>query len=89
MDRRYFIEKSLLASGSAIATLACPRSMFAARPREILVLGGTNFLGPAIVEAALIQGHEVTLFNRGQSHPEPEFYKCLNFTHYPQCAWRE
>lgn len=38
------------------------------RPQKILVLGGTNFLGPAIVERALEAGHQVTLFNRGQTN---------------------
>src|ERR1051325_4740007 len=37
---------------------------------EILVLGGTLFLGRHIVEAALERGHEVTLFNRGRRNPE-------------------
>jgi 2'-hydroxyisoflavone reductase len=36
----------------------------------MLVLGGTRFLGRAIVEAALARGHEITLFNRGQTNPE-------------------
>jgi 2'-hydroxyisoflavone reductase len=37
---------------------------------KLLVLGGTKFLGRATVEAALQKGHEVTLFNRGQTNPE-------------------
>jgi 2'-hydroxyisoflavone reductase len=37
---------------------------------KLLVLGGTKFLGRAIVESALDQGHEVTLFNRGRTNPE-------------------
>ncbi len=37
---------------------------------RVLVLGGTKFLGRAIVEAALARGHEVTLFNRGETNPE-------------------
>lgn len=37
--------------------------------KKILVLGGTSFLGPAIVEAALAKGHTVTLFNRGRTNP--------------------
>jgi nucleoside-diphosphate-sugar epimerase len=37
---------------------------------ELLVLGGTKFLGRATVEAALARGHEVTLFNRGQTNPD-------------------
>jgi 2'-hydroxyisoflavone reductase len=36
----------------------------------VLVLGGTKFLGRAITEAALVAGHEVTLFNRGITNPE-------------------
>jgi 2'-hydroxyisoflavone reductase len=37
---------------------------------RLLVLGGTGFLGRHVVEAALAGGHEVTLFNRGQTNPE-------------------
>lgn len=37
---------------------------------KILILGGTIFLGRHLVEAALVRGHEVTLFNRGQHNPE-------------------
>jgi 2'-hydroxyisoflavone reductase len=37
---------------------------------KLLVLGGTQFLGRAAVEAALERGHEVTLFNRGETNPE-------------------
>lgn len=36
---------------------------------RILILGGTVFLGRALVEAALERGHTLTLFNRGQSNP--------------------
>ena len=36
---------------------------------KLLVLGGTKFLGRAIVEDALARGHEVTLFNRGETNP--------------------
>lgn len=32
---------------------------------NILILGGTKFLGRALTEAALAKGHEVTLFHRG------------------------
>ena len=37
---------------------------------RVLVLGGTRFLGRALVDATLEQGHEPTLFNRGQTNPE-------------------
>jgi len=39
----------------------------AAKPLDILFLGGTGFLGPHQVEYALARGHRVTIFNRGQS----------------------
>jgi 2'-hydroxyisoflavone reductase len=35
-------------------------------PLRILVLGGTRFLGPVTIEAALARGHVVTTFNRGR-----------------------
>jgi 2'-hydroxyisoflavone reductase len=36
---------------------------------RILILGGTLFVGRHLVEGALSRGHEVTLFNRGQTAP--------------------
>jgi nucleoside-diphosphate-sugar epimerase len=36
---------------------------------RILVLGGTRFIGPPIVQRLLASGHEVTLFHRGDSEP--------------------
>jgi len=44
---------------------------------RILILGGTGFIGPWEVEAALNRGHEVTLFNRGRTRPDlfPELEK--------------
>jgi 2'-hydroxyisoflavone reductase len=33
------------------------------------MLGGTGFLGPHTVEAAVRRGHKVTLFNRGKTRP--------------------
>ncbi len=37
---------------------------------KILTLGGTKFLGRAAVETALERGHDVTLFNRGETNPD-------------------
>lgn len=70
MERREFLRKSFFAGSAALASVILKRRAFGAdRGRNILVLGGTNFLGPSIVEAALIGGHNVTLFNRRKSHP--------------------
>jgi 2'-hydroxyisoflavone reductase len=37
---------------------------------KLLVLGGTKFLGRATAEAALACGHDLTLFNRGETNAE-------------------
>ncbi len=75
-SRREFIRVSAAASAVAIAGAIGSRGAIAASPAasatlrkaklRILVLGGTGFLGPAVVEAAKARGHEVTLFNRGR-----------------------
>lgn len=36
---------------------------------HILLIGGSRFVGYHLVEAALGAGHQVTMFNRGQSNP--------------------
>src|SRR5258708_4537495 len=67
--RRTFIQSTLAAG--ALATLgrnaaAQPKpAPTAPKPVRILILGGTNFLGPAIVEDAQKRGYHLTLFNRG------------------------
>jgi 2'-hydroxyisoflavone reductase len=37
---------------------------------RILIIGGTAFVGRHIAEAAIDEGHEVTLFNRGRTGPD-------------------
>jgi 2'-hydroxyisoflavone reductase len=36
---------------------------------NLLILGGTRFLGRHLVDSALARGHQLTLFNRGKSNP--------------------
>ncbi|NAS14316.1 NAD-dependent epimerase/dehydratase family protein [Poritiphilus flavus] len=69
MKRRHFIE-TLGAGGlllSASPLISCSNT---SRPLNILVLGGTDFLGPAIVKAGIQKGHKITLFNRGITNPK-------------------
>ena len=40
-----------------------------ATPKRLLVLGGTGFIGPHIIDAALRRGFVVTLFHRGKTNP--------------------
>ena len=37
-----------------------------AAKKKILILGGTGFLGPKTIDAAIARGHTVTIFNRGK-----------------------
>ena len=70
MDRRRFLGTSLAASaGALLPRLAFPARLLGTSSKKILVLGGTSFLGPAVVEAAVVAGHAVTLFNRGVTNP--------------------
>lgn len=67
--RRELLQAAAL-GGAALATSSL--SFGAPRRRapgalRILILGGTGFLGPAIVEAAQARGHALTLFNRGRT----------------------
>lgn len=76
---------TLSAVGLLASALGCERSTTSPEPRRrepgkplhILVLGGTGFLGPHFVEAALAKGHTLTLFNRGKTNPHlfPELEK--------------
>jgi 2'-hydroxyisoflavone reductase len=57
---------------AALGLGACGMSAFAAterkaKPLDILVLGGTGFIGPHQIEYALARGHRVTMFNRGRT----------------------
>ena len=82
MDRRRFLFGSLAAAGAAGLASCAPAQtsptptstpkVAATTPpkKKILVLGGTNFLGPHVVDAAIARGHTVTLFNRGKTHAE-------------------
>lgn len=73
LDRR-----SAILTISAAATLAASNPLLAQTGRKrLLVLGGTNYVGPHIVHGALLAGHDVTLFNRGITNAElfPEIEK--------------
>lgn len=82
LNRRDFLKTALAGtavagSGALAAGLADPRAAFAdvtrlrsKRSLSWLILGGTAFLGPAVVEAARIRGHQITLFNRGRTNAD-------------------
>jgi 2'-hydroxyisoflavone reductase len=56
--------------GEGTAPNRAPQDSRAKKPLKILVLGGTNFLGPKVVDVALARGHAVTVFSRGRRKAE-------------------
>ncbi len=82
--RRDFL-KTAAVSGAVVTagTLTSSRALADFTPLKskkklkILILGGTAFLGPAVVNLARSRGHEVTLFNRGKTneHLFPDLVK--------------
>ena len=83
--RRGFIQASAAAvsalgiGGLSTAAASTPMVEQAVKPLRLLILGGTGFIGPHMVQAALDRGHEVTIFNRGKSNTElfPEIEKLV------------
>ena len=90
-DRRDFLKKSTAAGAAfAFGRSVVPASAYAASvqagskapqvtPKRLLILGGTGFIGPHMVEYALSRGHTVTLFNRGRTntHLFPDIEKLV------------
>src|SRR3954467_8125942 len=66
-SRRAFLSGTIAAA--AAMTLRRRHAAAAPKPKKILILGGTAFLGPALVAAARAHGHTLTLFNRGKTNP--------------------
>ena len=89
--RRDFLRSSAIAGGALIGGLgptlanaastrvnASARSDRAFEPLDILVLGGTGFIGPHLVRHAVARGHRVTIFSRGRRDADlPESVKRL------------
>lgn len=80
-SRREFVQ---LTAAGAVAGLGLPHAWRARRapaPKalRILVLGGTGFVGPPVVRAAIARGHTVTIFNRGRTrtHLFPDIEKLI------------
>ncbi len=71
IDRRDVLRGALLllsacgASGKPAPASPPPPSPPPAKKR-ILILGGTGFLGPKTIDAAIARGHSITTFNRGR-----------------------
>jgi len=84
MNRRHFLKVGSIISGIALTQPAVASLVSGQFSKNILVLGGTNYIGPIIVQALLDAGHNVTLFNRGKTNPHlfPQLEK-LRGDRYP------
>ena len=73
-NRRRFVQASLLggaslAAGGISQTAAAQEECESVqKSMDILILGGTGFIGPHMVREALRRGHSVSLFNRGKTN---------------------
>jgi 2'-hydroxyisoflavone reductase len=66
--------RSFIRSASAVGALAAlPGSVFSQgsvpKSLDILILGGTGFIGPHEINYARSRGHKITMFNRGKTAP--------------------
>lgn len=70
--REFLVSAGGIALGAAVAPSALAGLSGSAKGKQmkILILGGTGFLGPHIVNRAVENGHAVTLFNRGRTGPD-------------------
>jgi len=70
MNRREFLKVTSVVGTLTTCPWLVPRAEANFVPKKILVLGGTLFVGPAVVDALVASGHMVTLFNRGVTNPQ-------------------
>ena len=63
--------RSLL-SATAIAGAPTAVRALAARPKKVVVFGGTGYVGSAVCERLVKRGHEVTALSRRGVNPRPD-----------------
>lgn len=71
--RRDFLKTtagSMLLTGSLSELARAAVATRPAKPLDILVLGGTGFIGPHLVRYAAQRGHRITIFTRGRHDAE-------------------
>ena len=65
LKRRDLIRSGALAA-AGLGLAGATAIMASDRPKRILILGGTGFIGPNTVRYAVERGHQVTIFTRGR-----------------------
>src|SRR5258708_20119646 len=77
-NRRDFLKTGAVAGGALLTGIGpalLDAGAFAAGPSpaaklDLLILGGTGFIGPHLVRLAVSRGHRVTIFSRGRRTPD-------------------
>ena len=73
--RREFVRTAgVVGAGLALGGAACggateesqTEASSAPDPKRLLILGGTGFIGPHMVQYAVERGHQVSIFTRGR-----------------------
>ncbi len=70
IDRRQFLESAAAIAAATAVSPSFASILRARKPLKLLILGGTGFLGPQVIRAAQDRGHEIAMFNRGQTAPD-------------------
>ena len=67
LTRRNLLKStSALGLGLGLAGSGTMHAMAGPKPKKILILGGTGFIGPHTVQYAVDRGHQVSIFTRGR-----------------------
>lgn len=75
-SRRSFLVSSAVAGGTLLTGFrplvgtAAAGEAPAVAPLDLLILGGTGFIGPHLVRHAVARGHRVTIFTRGRAQAD-------------------
>jgi 2'-hydroxyisoflavone reductase len=77
--RREFLSASISAGLAGMTASTSALAQSGGGGMNILILGGTGFIGPHLVTYAMERGHKITLFNRGRTntHLFPEAEKLV------------
>ena len=69
-SRRNFLRTTTALGALAVLPQSIQALSRAPKPLNLLILGGTDFIGPHEINYARARGHTITMFNRGKTAPD-------------------